>query len=215
MNLQHALPAQRRGLVEGLLRRPSVWFGLIGTVVVVSAMVVSRRPVEPLPVLSTVPPFEFTNQQGQPFGTKALTGRVWVANFIFTRCPTICPTFTAKMAAIQTRSPEGLQLVSFTVDPEYDSPEKLAAYATKHGAGAQWSFLTASREALSSVIVNGLLQPMDAPLDPANLASLVHGSYFALVDQQMRVRGVYEFNQSSAVDQVLRDAQRLLTEPRL
>ncbi len=198
-----------------LLRRPSVWFGLIGSVVVLfgGALLTNlRAQSEALPVLSTVPAFEFTNHHGQPFGTSMLEGQVWVANVIFTRCPTICPTFTAKMATIQQRAPSGVELVSFTVDPEYDTAERLDAYAKRFGAGPQWSFLTGERKALEKVIVEGMSQPMDAPVDPANLASLVHGSYFVLVDKHLKVRGFYKFNEPASVDQVLRDAATLMNE---
>lgn len=191
---------------------------MIGTalVLVVGSVMTSssnaRRGAEKLPVISSVPAFEFTDQHGQPFGTQALRGQVWVANFIFTRCPNICPAFTAKMASIQKQKPNGLQLVSFTVDPEYDTPQRLDAYAQKYEAGPSWSFLSGSREALSNVVMNGMLQPMEEPLDPANLATLVHGSYFVLVDKQLKVRGLYLFSEPRSVDQVLHDAKALLAE---
>ncbi len=210
--------ATGRSFLSVLIRRPSIWFGLIGTALVLAVVValspssLSRRRAEKLPVISSVPAFEFTNQHGQPFGTQALKGQVWVANFIFTRCPTICPTFTAKMASIQKQKPESLQLVSFTVDPEYDTPPVLDAYARKYEAGSSWSFLSGSREALTSVVENGMLQPMEEPIDPANLSTLVHGSYFVLVDKQLKVRGLYLFSEPRAVEQVLLDAKALLAE---
>ncbi len=191
---------------------------VIGSVVaLVAGSVITRRqqaqPVtQALPVISSVPAFEFTNQHGVKFGSKELEGQVWVANFIFTRCPNICPTFTAKMATIQKKSPAGLRLVSMTVDPEFDTPEKLDAYAKKYEAEARWSFLTGERAELNKVIVKGMLQPMDEPVDPANLASLVHGSYFVLVDRALKVRGFYKFNEPGAVEQVLSDATTLIVE---
>ncbi len=184
----------------------------MAVLVLAPRVLLARHRAEPLPVLSSVPAFEFTNQHSAPFGSKSLEGQVWVANFIFTRCPTICPTFSAKMASIQKRGPAGLQLVSMTVDPEYDTPEKLEAYAAKFGAGERWSFLTGERAGLNKVIVEGMLQPMDAPVDPSNLATLVHGSYFVLVDRHLKVRGFYQFNEPASVDQVMRDAQTLLVE---
>ena len=206
-------PAQP-SLVQGLLRRPSLWFAILGSiaVIVIASKLMLSRDAQPLPVLSSVPAFEFTNQHGALFGSKSLEGQVWVANFIFTRCPTICPTFTAKMAAIQKRGPAGLQLVSMTVDPEYDTPERLEAYAAKYHAAERWSFLTGERAVLNKVIVEGMLQPMDSPVDPSNLAAVVHGSYFVLVDKHLKVRGFYQFNEPASVDQVVRDAARLLSE---
>lgn len=196
---------------------PAVLVGLLGVALV--GLVVSRAlgprastKVE-LPVLSQVPSFDFVSQAGTPFGASSLQGKVWVANFIFTRCPNVCPKFTAKMGALQDRSateaPQ-LQLVSFTVDPENDTPEVLKAYGEKHKADfARWTFARGERSALEKVVREGMLQPMDMG-DGKDLNTVVHGSYFALVDAQLRVRGVYRFTEASAVDEVLRDAKVLL-----
>lgn len=208
--------ATPRGFFGVLVRRPSLWFMVIGSVAaLIAGSIITRSRqgsshTEELAVLSKVPPFELTDQHGAAFGSKDLDGQVWVANFVFTRCPTICPTFTAKMAAIQKRSPEGLKLVSFTVDPEYDTPEKLDAYAKQYSASERWSFLTGERPVLTKLVVEGMMQPMDVPTDPTNLASLVHGSYFVLVDQQRRARGFYKFDEPESVEQVLKDAATLL-----
>lgn len=166
-----------------------------------------------LPVLSQVPAFDFVSQAGTPFGSSSLQGKVWVANFIFTRCPNVCPKFTAKMGTVQDRSAAELphlQLVSFTVDPENDTPEVLTAYGQKHKADfARWTFARGERSALEKVVREGMLQPMDMG-DGKDLNTVVHGSYFALVDAQLRVRGVYRFTEANAVDEVLRDAKILL-----
>lgn len=200
-----------------LLTHPALWVGLV--IVGVGGLVAWRasaaRPVErvELPVLSQVPEFEFLDQSGQPFGSKQLAGQLWVANFIFTRCPNICPKFTAKMGTLQDRSASearALQLVSFTVDPEHDTPEVLAAYGEKHRADfSRWRFLHGPRPELERVIKEGMLQPMDMG-DGKDLNTVVHGSYFALVDRQLRVRGVYRFSEPGTVDEVLKDVKVLL-----
>lgn len=200
-----------------LHRKPALWVALLGVLIVglVAWRVVTPRAsskVE-LPVLSTVPAFTFVDQSGAPFASSSLNGRVWVANFIFTRCPNICPKFTAKMGALQDRSgkemPE-LRLVSFTVDPEHDTPEVLTAYGQKHHADfARWTFARGDRPELEKVIRDGMLQPMD-PGDGTDLNSVVHGSYFALIDGQLRVRGVYRFSEPGSVDEMLHDARILL-----
>lgn len=210
-------PPGQPSLLAVLARRPTVWFGLLGTVVAaLVGIVLTRGQLVPLtPPLSQVPAFTFTSQDGAPFGTDDLKGQVWVANFIFTRCPTFCPAFTAKMKAIQERSAgeaPGLQLVSISVDPAHDSPEKLKAYAAKHGADTtRWTFLNGPREALEEVVVRGMLQPLEDAKDE-DLASLVHGSYFVLVDRQLNVRGFFRFNEPGAVDEVLKLARALLQE---
>ncbi len=162
---------------------------------------------EPLPVLGTVPPFELTDQAGAPWASSTLDGQVWVANFVFTRCPTICPTFTAKMASIQKQSAE-LRLVSFTVDPEFDTPAKLAEYATKFHATPRWTFLTGERAAIEAVVVKGMMQTMVK--GDGSLMSIGHGSYFVLIDRQRQIRGFYRFNDDDGVERVLKDSAELI-----
>lgn len=194
-----------------------LWVGLLAVALlaVIGARLLAPRASQKveLPVLSTVPPFFFVDQAGAPFAAESLVGKVWVANFIFTRCPNICPKFTAKMGTLQDRSEKDLpqlELVSFTVDPEHDTPEVLAAYGQKHRANfARWHFVRGERPDLERVIRDGMMQPMD-PGDGKDLNTVVHGSYFALVDAQLRVRGVYRFSEPNAVDEVLRDARVLL-----
>jgi len=200
-----------------------VGVAVLGLIAGLTALIASRvnarseKPLpegrEELPVLSTVPAFSFVDQSGAPFASSSLQGQVWVANFIFTRCPNICPKFTAKMGALQDKSATvvpALKLVSFTVDPEHDTPEVLKAYGEKHRADfSRWSFLRGERPELEKVIRDGMLQPMERG-DETDLNTVVHGSYFALVDAAGRVRGVYRFSEPGSVDEVLRDAQLLL-----
>jgi protein SCO1/2 len=200
-----------------LYRRPLIWVGLL--LLLIAGIVVYRVARGPqalkveLPVLSTVPAFAFVDQSGAPFTAESLKGKVWVANFIFTRCPNICPKFTAKMGTLQDRSQAelpALRLVSFTVDPEYDTPPVLTAYGEKHHANfTRWGFLNGPRPELEKVVRQGMLQPMD-PGDGVDLNTVVHGSYFALVDGQLQVRGVYRFSDPASVDEVLHDAKLLL-----
>jgi len=177
---------------------------------------------EPLPVLGQVPEFELTDHWGRPFGSKDLRGRAWVANFIFTRCPTVCPMFTAKMGRIQHRSRgllNQLHLVSFSVDPDYDTPERLAEYARKHRASARaWSFLTGPLGDIEPVVIGGLKVAMGRGdpgahgLTEGDLGGIFHGSHFVLVDPQGRIRGYYDSNDADAVDRVLADAGQLLNQ---
>ena len=199
-----------------LRQRPVLWVSLLGVVIaglVVYRLVAPRDSLKvELPVLSTVPAFSFVDQAGAPFTAQSLEGKVWVANFIFTRCPNICPKFTAKMGTLQDKSNAqvpALSLVSFTVDPENDTPEVLTAYGEKHHADfTRWHFVRGDRPALEKVIREGMMQPMDMG-DGKDLNSVVHGSYFALIDGKLRVRGVYRFTEQGSVDEVLRDAKLL------
>ncbi len=208
---------QRRAAV--LVGRPAFWALFVGILFAwpIARSVRARLP-PPLPVLGTVPDFELRDQHDRPFGAAELRGKVWVANFIFTRCPTVCPGFTKKMAEIQHRARNlgpAIHLVSFSVDPDFDQPAVLAQYAqANHAVPFTWSFLTGSPEAVKRTVVDGLKVAMGrdkgAGATPDDFASIFHGSYFVLVDARLRIRGYYDSNQDDAVDSVLHDAGLLI-----
>ncbi|MCP3063538.1 SCO family protein [Myxococcus sp. K38C18041901] len=210
-----ALPQAR------LTQRPAFWAGLaviaLGLTAALGLSLV-RGNSEPLPRLGTLPDFSFTRQDGQPFGNAQLRGHPYIANFIFTRCPTICPAFTRKMAHVQKSTDAhgtGLQLVSFSVDPKYDTPERLAEYGQTHGANfARWSFLTGDYAVLQDVIVQGFKVSMgrEAGAPEDDLTSIFHGSHFVLVDSKGEVRGYYDSADSDSTDRLLVDVKRLMRE---
>ncbi len=192
-----------------------LWVALASAACLVVLAVGLLRPREqPLERFGRLPAFTFTRQDGQPFGLQQLQGRPWVANFIFTRCPTICPVFTQKMARFQkqTAGMEQLALVSFSVDPEYDTPERLTAYAAKYGANpARWSFLTGDYTQLKDIIVGGFKMAMGRDEQNAQeVASIFHGSHFVLVDRTGEIRGYYNSEHDDAVERLLRDAEQLV-----
>jgi protein SCO1/2 len=185
-------------------------FILLGVGIPVARSVRVALP-KPLPVMSTVPDFRFTDQNGEPFGSEQLRGRVWVANAIFTRCPSICTVSTQRMAEVQHRGRglgEHFHLVSFSVDPEHDTPLKLLAYARSHRVSPRmWSFLTGNREELTRTLNEGLKIYMGKAAPPGDdLMDIGHGSHFVLVDSRMRVRGYYDLTDEGALDGLLRDA---------
>jgi protein SCO1 len=204
-----------------LTHHPAFWIGLgalaFGLLAVGFTLFASRP--EPLPRLGTLPEFSFTRQDGSPWGLAQLRGRPFVANFIFTRCPTICPAFTRRMAEVQRKTDafgDQLQLVSFSVDPTYDTPERLADYAQKHGANsARWSFLTGDYERLKDTVVNSFKIAMGREsLDEADVMGIFHGNHFVLVDGAGEIRGYYESADDEAFQRLLRDTDRLAREPR-
>jgi protein SCO1 len=161
-----------------------------------------------LPVFYDVPEFQLTAQDGQAFDSKALAGRIWVADFIYTTCPGPCPRMTSQMHEVQTaigRLPD-VKLVSFTVDPARDTPAVLAEYAKAHGATAgRWFFLTGPLPAL---------QTLDRDVFKlGNLdASLQHSTRFVLVDRHSRIRGYYETSEPGAIAKVIDDIHALARE---
>ncbi|WP_224371553.1 SCO family protein [Hyalangium versicolor] len=211
-----ATPAQ-----PSLLRHPALWLGVavfaFGLAALTLGFLRSQAPSESLPRLGTLPDFAFTRQDGSAFGSAQLRGHPYVANFIFTRCPTVCPAFTRKMARVQKETdafgPQ-LQLVSFSVDPTYDTPERLAEYAHKHGANAaRWSFLTGDYARLKDTVVNSFKISMGREnLDEADVMGIFHGNHFVLVDGTGEIRGYYESADDAAFEKLLRDADRLARE---
>ncbi|MDP2305171.1 MAG: SCO family protein [Pseudomonadota bacterium] len=156
--------------------------------------------VELLPVLGVVPPFMLTDTTGATITTESLRGAVWVADFIFTSCPDVCPVLSAHMAEVQAHyvgNPR-VRLVSFSVDPDTDTPPVLAAYGARFGADpARWSFLTGPADTLEAVVVDGfkmMLERVEArggapggSAAPAP-ATVLHGERFVVVDTLGRIR---------------------------
>lgn len=169
---------------------------------------------EPPPVIGVVPDFQFTDQHGESFGTEELQGRLWLANFIFTRCTTICPVFTEKMYQVQHRGKnlgDIFHLVSFSVDPEYDTPEVLKAYADTHKVSSRmWSFLTGPIDDVKETVVAGLKVTMEEREDPEQVQSLLHGSHFVLVDAFSQIRGYYDANDEESIERLLMDVKILV-----
>lgn len=165
---------------------------------------------EPPPTLLEVPDFQLTSQQGEPFGSAQLEGEVWIANFIFTRCPTICPLLTSQMKGLtEDLAGTPVRFVSFSVDPANDTPEVLTAYAEQHGADTtRWTFLTGDNDAVEEVVVRGLRMRMGD--EPDETGNILHGSHFVLVDGTGTIRGYYQSNVEGLRD-IAEDA-RLLTD---
>jgi protein SCO1/2 len=164
-------------------------------------------PREPLPVLGEVPRFELTSQDGGAFDSAALAGHVWVADFFFTSCPGPCPRMSGLFKSIQAQSPS-VRLVSFTVDPDRDTPTVLADYATHFQAErGRWFMLTGTREQLNRMGLDVFhLNSVDG--------SLQHSTRFALVDRQGRIRGYYATSEDGFLNRLLRDVRNLERERR-
>jgi protein SCO1/2 len=162
---------------------------------------------KPLKVLGEVPDFELTDQQGQRFGMPSLKGHVWVADFIYTTCQGPCPRMSSHMRALQNATDPSVRLVSFTVDPDNDTPAALAAYAKRFAAeDRRWSFLTGDKETLNALDHDAFkLGSIGAGMD--------HSTRFVLVDGKGRIRGYYGIAEGNPVSRIAHDAGRLEKEP--
>ncbi len=199
------------GAETPLPRWPWVLLGLL-LAGVMGAGVLWVPPAAPAEVRISLPEFTLTDQEGRTVGSRDLKGRVWVAGFIFTRCTGICPLVTERMLSLQAREP-GLDLVSFTVDPDHDTPEVLKAYAQSHGAKpGRWRFLTGPREPLYRLIGQGFrLSVAAAPEGTSEPPT--HSDRLALVDRRLRIRGLYSSGDGEDMGRLHRDLEALLREP--
>ncbi|MAN27412.1 MULTISPECIES: SCO family protein [Mesonia] len=136
-----------------------------------------------------VPDFEFTNQKGDPISNKDLQGKVYVVDFFFTTCPTICPKMTSNLKDVEKnfRANPNFAIASFSINPENDSPEILKEYAREYGIkNPNWYFLTGEREKIYELANKGF--NLYVAENPEVAGNFQHSGYFALVDQEGYLR---------------------------
>lgn len=166
----------------------------------------------PLPTLGTVPKFELVNQDAQPFGSAQLSGKIWIADFIFTTCPGPCPIISTRMSELQRPLEKSdVRLVSFTVDPEKDTPEVLRVYADKlRKPPLRWDFLTGSRDTIHSLSRDGFKLGLSEGAEEDG--GPIHTTRFVLVDRRGTIRGYYDALAPDAVTKLLADTNHLLRQ---
>jgi protein SCO1/2 len=168
-----------------------------------------------LPVLNTVQPFRFTRQDSLTVTQKEIVNRVYVAEYFFTTCKGICPKMNKNMKAIydQFKSDTSFMIISHTVNPETDSLPILRHYADSLGAQPQnWWFLTGSKADLYQTARESYL--LDDPKNSSKNIDeqFLHTQFFALVDRQGRVRGIYDGIKKDEVTQLTQDIEKLIKE---
>jgi protein SCO1/2 len=172
-----------------------------------------------LPTIAHVPSFDARDQRGRAFRAEALRGSIWIVDFVFTSCPTVCPRLTARMAELQGRIEKlgklraPVKLLSLSVDPENDTPPVLAAYAAKYGAHeATWTFATGKTEDLDRVVVQGFKQRYDKADPSIGIMEVMHGDRFVLVDARSDIRAYYDTTEPGALDRIVADVERVADE---
>ncbi len=170
------------------------------------------------PVLLQVGPWSLTDHNEQAFGNKQLEGKVWIANFFFTRCPTICPGLIKKMAQLQqdlADQADAISFVSFSVDPQHDTSQVLQQYRSTKQLDAMpnnWAFVTGDKKQLYELVVQrmklhvGEKRPLQ---DGSQRFDIGHVAHFVLFDQQGNLRGLFDTTTQGL--QQLQQAARLLT----
>lgn len=164
-------------------------------------------------VYATIPPFSFVDQNRETITDKNLDGKIYVADFFFTSCPSICPTMQRNMLTV-FKAYEGknnFKLVSFTIDPRHDTIPVLKTYAEKLGAKAnQWYFLLGKKEEVYQLAEKNYL--VSVSQDNRAPGGYVHQGWLVLVDKKGRVRGAYDGTDKKQVQQLITDVQVLMDE---
>jgi protein SCO1 len=193
--------------------QPWLWAGFIALIMAVPLLHQRMEPpLPPPPILGTAPAFRLVDQSGAAFGPERLAGRVWLASFIFTRCPSICPEMTNRLVRLQPRLGEEVELVSVSVDPDYDTPERMRAFAELHRASSpHWHFLTGESREVQERVIPGFKVALTREGD--DFLTIVHGVHVVLVDGQGRIRGYYDSNDADALERLVRDARQLVAKP--
>jgi protein SCO1 len=160
-----------------------------------------------------IPPFSFLDQEENGFSEAWLDDKITVVDFIFTNCPTVCPNMSTQMMRVQDafRGEATIQLLSFTVDPERDTPAVLNTFASAIGADKQrWKFATGPKAALYEMARCGFLLPVQE--GDGGEEDFIHSNRLVLVDAQRRIRGYYEGDDRKDVDRLIQEIKILKAE---
>lgn len=173
----------------------------------------SRPELEQLAKFGTAPEFSLIERSTTPISTSDLAGKVWIADFIYTRCKDTCPLQSAMMAQLQAEfehDPD-LKLVSITVDPLHDSPAVLSSYADEYGAMQdRWLFLTGDLGEIRQLVQEGF-RLSAVPVEGADDDPVIfHSSRFVLIDRSGAIRGYYDSRDNEALARLRENARRLL-----
>ena len=206
---------------------------LVLSVIIVGLFYFALKPQEVLPVYQpamvapelvdesiqfvkkyhTIAPFSMTNQNGKTITEKDYENVIYVADFFFTTCPSICPIMTKNMYALQEKLVDlpQIKLLSFSVTPQIDSVAQLKRYALKNKVDdSRWNLVTGSKKEIYALARKSYLVVKDdgdgGPFD------MIHTENFVLVDTQKRIRGFYDGTQNQAMDEILYDIKLLLSE---
>jgi protein SCO1 len=164
-------------------------------------------------IYHTIGNFSLTNQYNENVNQKDITNRIYVANFFFATCQSICPQMSNELIRVQEafKNDHDFLILSHSVNPLHDTVEVLAAYAGKYKAiKGKWHFLTGNKKAIYDLALNDYL--VNALEDDGTPEGFLHSELFLLVDKQKRIRGMYDGTDSIAVNKLIKDIQLLKTE---
>jgi len=164
-------------------------------------------------IYHSIQPFKFINQDGKTVDQSIVNGKVYVADFFFTTCQTICPVMSKQLDRVYDayKDENNLMILSFTVDPETDTAAQLKRYAQSFDANTKrWVFLTGEKPALYDLARTGYL--LNNEIGTGGPDDFIHTQNFALIDKKGRIRGFYDGTLKEEVDRLIVDARFLLNE---
>jgi len=188
----------------------------------ISACTSSSSQTSELPVLGTkkivngdtvfhqIPQFEFVNQDSQVVTEQDFKGKIYVTDFFFTSCPTICPKMKQQMLRLYEAFEDepNLKLLSHSIDPTYDTPEILAKYADKLGVSSdKWDMVTGKTSEIYDMADQYLVSVVQDSTAPGGI---IHGGHFILVDGERRIRGYYDGTRPEEVNRLMEDIRKLI-----
>ncbi len=159
-----------------------------------------------------IPDFSFVNQDSQRVTSQTLAGKIYVTDFFFTTCPTICPKMKSQMLRVyeKFKNNDQVVLLSHTIDPQHDSVAVLRDYAERLGvSSSKWQFLTGAKDSIYDIAAQYMVSAAEDEKEPGGF---VHSGAFILVDTERHVRGIYDGTNPDQVDQLIRDIPLLLAE---
>ena len=208
-------PIENRSQEEHRIEKTSIPWIVLGVVILTIAGITlwtnvkpNAKTLDPIPLVS-VPDFNLMNQDGKPFGLSDLDGKLWVTDFIFTNCPTICPVMTQTMAELQNEiSNDKVNFLSITVDPERDTPEVLSQYALDYGAiQDRWHFLTGDKDHIYNLANKGFKLPA-----AYHEGVFPHSRKFVVIKPDRTIHDYYDSRSEAAMKKLRKDIKLLLKD---
>ena len=162
-------------------------------------------------VYHQIPAFRFLNQDSICVTEKDMAGKIYVADFFFTTCPTICPKMKTQLLRIYERyaTNDAVRILSHSIDPEFDNVSVLRDYANKlHVAAPRWNLVTGDKKAIYAIGQKSYM--VTAQEDSNEVGGFVHSGAFVLVDKDRHVRGIYDGTKEEDVNHLIEDMEKLL-----
>jgi protein SCO1/2 len=163
-------------------------------------------------IYQTIPAFSTVNQYGDSISNKNLDGNIYVADFFFTTCPSICPIMHRNMLSVyeQFKADKDFKIISYSIDPKHDTVAVLKKYADKLGInGNSWWLLNGKKEEIYTLSKSYLVT---TPQEDAK-EKFIHDGFFILIDKQKRIRGFYDGTVTEQVNNLIADIKKLKAEP--